>query len=244
MHETDDLQRETLRVAFVPGVTLARWSRAWAERMPAVALDILPTAEAEQAAALHNGTADVSFVRLPVDRDGLHVIPLYNEKPVVVVPGEHPFVLFDEVPAEELAHETMLPETDAWASVGGDLALAVELVAAGTGLLELPMSLARLHHRRDVEYRVVTDRPETTIALAWRADDESPLIEEWIGVVRGRTPRSSRGTAPEASAPQPAPAKSGPPNTPASGGRAPTANRGRHAKAPGKRPRPKRRRGR
>ena len=38
----------------------------------------------------------------------------------------------------------------------------------------------------------VTDAEGTTIGLAWRINDPHPLIDEFIGVVRGRTVNSSR----------------------------------------------------
>ena len=53
--------------------------------------------------------------------------------------------------------------------------------------------------RKAVRGRPVTDAEETQIALAWRADSRSDLlasrIEEFIGIVRGRTARSSRSPA-------------------------------------------------
>ena len=39
---------------------------------------------------------------------------------------------------------------------------AIELVAAGVGVLVVPQSLARLHHRRDLAYRPLTDAPQST----------------------------------------------------------------------------------
>ena len=39
---------------------------------------------------------------------------------------------------------------------------AVETVAAGTGIVILPMSVARLHHRKDVVTRPVVDLAPTT----------------------------------------------------------------------------------
>jgi hypothetical protein len=56
----------------------------------------------------------------------------------------------------------------------------------------LPMSVARLHHRKDVVHRPVVDLPVTTVALAWRADHDDERSQRFVGVVRGRTPRSSR----------------------------------------------------
>ena len=72
---------------------------------------------------------------------------------------------------------------------------AIELVAAGVGLLLVPQSLARLHHRKDLTYRPVTDAPESRIALSWPEDRTTDLVEDFIGIVRGRTVNSSRGRA-------------------------------------------------
>jgi DNA-binding transcriptional LysR family regulator len=78
-----------------------------------------------------------------------------------------------------------------WPPMG--VAEAVEVVAAGTGVAIVPMSLARLHQRKDTAYRPVRDLPPTTVALAWLVDNEDPRVQSFIGIVRGRTERSSRG---------------------------------------------------
>jgi hypothetical protein len=70
---------------------------------------------------------------------------------------------------------------------------AIELVAAGIGLLVVPQSLARLHHRRDLTYRPVADAPASEVALSWPEDRHTDLVEEFIGIVRGRTVNSTRG---------------------------------------------------
>ncbi|MFD5540600.1 LysR substrate-binding domain-containing protein, partial [Streptomyces sp. NPDC127079] len=70
---------------------------------------------------------------------------------------------------------------------------AVELVAAGVGLLVVPQSLARLYHRRDLTYRPLTDGPRSTVALSWPEEATTDLVEDFIGIVRGRTVNSSRG---------------------------------------------------
>jgi hypothetical protein len=56
----------------------------------------------------------------------------------------------------------------------------------------VPMSVARLHHRKDLTYRPVTDVAESQIGLAWLSGTSDPRIETFIGIVRGRTERSSR----------------------------------------------------
>jgi hypothetical protein len=69
-------------------------------------------------------------------------------------------------------------------------------------VLIVPQSLARLHHRRDLVYRPVTDAPTCAVALAVPDGPQPALVEEFIGVVRGRQPSSSRGRA------EPAPKRS------------------------------------
>lgn len=124
------------------------------------------------------------FVRLPIDRDGLHVIPLYEEQPVVVVPKDHPLAEFDEVSLDDLAGEPIPPDPES--ADAGD-----RTVWAG-GLWLTPQSVARTQSRKDLAILPLTDAETTTIGLAWRMGDDNPLIEEFIGIVRGRTVNSSR----------------------------------------------------
>ena len=69
---------------------------------------------------------------------------------------------------------------------------AMETVAAGTGIAILPMSVARLYHRKDVVHRPVTDLDPTTVALAWLVERDDERAQRFVGVVKGRTARSSR----------------------------------------------------
>jgi hypothetical protein len=78
----------------------------------------------------------------------------------------------------------------------------------------VPLSVARTHSRRDLIHRPVTDLDPTEIALAWLVDNPNELIEEFIGIVRGRTANSSRTAASRGSSeqgPKAAPAKKRPP---------------------------------
>lgn len=173
-----------LRVGHVPGVTLTKWRTRWAERLRDT-LETVEVAEADQRRVLVDDEVDMCLVRLPIDREGLHAIPLYDEVTVAWVDKEHPVAAFDEVTLADLADETVLLELDA---------TAIDRVNAGAVLL-VPMSVARQASRRDLVHRPVTDAPPTTIALAWRTDNDNPLVEEFIGIVRGRTANSSRTQA-------------------------------------------------
>ena len=63
---------------------------------------------------------------------------------------------------------------------------------AGTGVVILPMSVARLHQRKDVVSRVVSDLDPTTIALVWRLERDDDVTQAFVGVTKGRTANTSR----------------------------------------------------
>ena len=71
----------------------------------------------------------------------------------------------------------------------------MELVAAGIGALIVPQSLARLYQRKDLTYRPITDAPTCPVALAVPEGSTPGPVQEFIGIVRGRKPGSSRGQA-------------------------------------------------
>lgn len=195
----------TFDLLVVPGVTVDKWSRVWAQRQKAQ-LRLVPAEAADAPRLLLSAQADAGLVRLPVDRDAFHAIPLYTETTVVVVPRDHLLSAADEVIVADLADETMVIPSDdvlTWPELPAPVfshrpsttAAAVELVAANVGVLVVPQSLARLYHRRDLTYRTVTGAPTSSVALAWPRDADNDLIEEMIGIVRGRTENSTRGQA-------------------------------------------------
>src|SRR6478736_5454960 len=101
---------QPFRVEFVPGVTPDKWLRVWAQRRPDSPLEAVPVEDADALAHLRDGTASMVLLRLPVEREGLHVIPLYEEIPVVVVAKEHPVAAFDEVDVADLADEVLMQD--------------------------------------------------------------------------------------------------------------------------------------
>ncbi len=194
----------SFRLAYVPGVTPSKWVRIWNERLPDVPLHLVTVSAAEAGDVLRDGGADAGLVRLPVDRTVLSAIPLYTETTVVVVPKDHVVAAVDEVSTEDLAEEIVLHPLDdvlGWERPPGlpaferpaTTADAVELVAAGIGLLVVPQSLARLHHRKDLTYRPITGAPESGVVLSWPGEATTDLVEDFIGIVRGRTVNSTRG---------------------------------------------------
>jgi DNA-binding transcriptional LysR family regulator len=196
----------SLTVGYVPGATPAKWARTWAQRHPTVPLTLVGVIAANAADAVRTGTVDVALLRVPTDTSGLAVIPLYEEMTVVVVPADHLLSAADELTAADLDDQPRLIPLDNvvdWLQAPGtgsdhrpeNTEAAIELVAAGVGVLIVPQSLARLHHRKDLTYRPITDAPTCVVALAVPEGPQSELVEQFIGIVRGRTPGSSRGQA-------------------------------------------------
>lgn len=189
-----------LRIGYVPGVTLTKWRRVWAERFPRQPLDVIEVTEEGQRQAVLDGAVDMCFARQPIDIDDLHFIPLYDEVTVVWAAKDHPIAAFDEVSLDDLKDEDVRDSYDQT-----DIDAAVAEVA----VLRVPLSIARTHNRRDLVHRPITDAPPSTVGLAWLRSNEHPLIQEFVGVVRGRSPQSSRTTSerkartPERSQPRP-----------------------------------------
>ena len=171
-----------------------------------------------------NPFAHMSIVRPdrePASTDGekYHSIRLYEELPVVILPVDHVLTVLDEVPVEELAEEFLLqPASDipayeevsrAWRESAGRILPEgltdkenIELVAAGVGLYIVPMSIARFYHRKDLTYRPVAGLDLYPVYLVWprapkgepRSEELEALLQDFIGIVRGRTATSERGS--------------------------------------------------
>ncbi|MFE5407435.1 LysR family substrate-binding domain-containing protein [Microbacterium sp. NPDC056569] len=196
----------TFALGAIPGATPGKWIDIWKERMPQTALELVPLPVADQRRALRDGEVDAAIVRLPLDKEGLHVIPLYDEVPVVVCAKEsHLTAADEELDAADLVGEVLIVPQDDVLGIAlpgtlaprfappADTAEAIATAAAGVGIVVVPMSLARLHHRKDVDYRPLREGPMSTVALAWDAERTTPAVEALVGIVRGRTANSSRG---------------------------------------------------
>ncbi|MFG2915333.1 LysR family substrate-binding domain-containing protein [Kitasatospora sp. NPDC048298] len=217
----------SFRLVYVPGVTPGKWVRVWSERLPDVPLDLLAVPFGDAERTLREGGADAGLVRLPVDKDVLSAIPLYTETTVVVFPKDHWLAAAEEVPLADLAEEVVFHPLDdslgfTAETLPGRPAIArpdstedaIELVAANVGVLLVPQSLARLHHRRDLTYRPVVEAPQSQVALSWPQERTTDLVEEFIGIVRGRTVNSSRGRGAGQAAPEDRPGKAAAPRKP------------------------------
>lgn len=199
-----------LKIAYVAGVMPGKWIDRWRARLEEHPLEIFQyDVAAAYLALLVEGEADLVFIRwtgespassvATDDKPALHVIPLYEEVGVVCAPKDHDIEYFDDVvPAEAVEGQNFF-NVDEFGPK-----MTMELVSTGAGLAVMPMSLARLHRRKDVVSKSLEGAPTTSVGLAWlrvdpvnpdpraEATESNPLVAEFIGIVRGRTASSSR----------------------------------------------------
>ncbi len=199
----DAVEPHSFRLGAVPGATPGKWIDTWKLRMPSTPLELVPIDAAAQIEALEE--LDAALIRLPLHDDSLHVITLYDELPVVVAAADSHLMAVEELTAADLSGEVLItPQDDVLGPLDlpGTLAPsfpplastadAIATAATGVGIVVVPMSLARLHRRKDVDYRPLLGGPSSTVALVWPKDRTTEDIEVFVGIVRGRTRNSSR----------------------------------------------------
>lgn len=179
-----------MRLTFVEGASPDKWLRVWRDRHRHDPIEAVPVAENDQFAALDAGDADLAIVRVDDSADSTtaarargFALELYRERSVVVVPRDHVYADATEL---SLADVDECDLTPAQATVAETLAVT----AAGVGVVVLPMSVARVYHRKDLVPIELSDGAEWPVLLVWR--DDSELIQDFVGITRGRGANSSR----------------------------------------------------
>ncbi|NLA65662.1 MAG: hypothetical protein GX862_07020 [Leucobacter sp.] len=146
------------------------------------------------------------------DHQHRHAVRLYAETVALVVSADHELAAQDEVDLEDLALVPLLDHPDhaaqwpaplpwqdpSWAPT--DSLTTLELVATGLGGALLAQPLARhLSSKRAHKVLTVTHGgqsllPGTEIWATWAASRDADDVQHLIGVLRGRTSRSSRAS--------------------------------------------------
>ena len=233
MQTADALQRRArvagregqhFTVGFMPGVIVTPAVRMLEQRFPGLRVDVVRTSWDDQVEMVHDGRVDASFVRPPVPRRGLTLIPLFREPRVVALPASHYLAGRDVVLVADLAPLDLMQDPDAvpeWrdlVAVARPTALSIdrvglptphtveeklEHVAAERGIVVLPESTALFYTRPDVVYRYVADLPPGEVALAFEARRSSPPLDALAQTAAELFCRESDGEPPPAPAEPP-----------------------------------------
>ena len=213
-----------MRLGFVRGAAPNRWAKRW-QQVTGAPLELVPVSShfghpdraATEVDVLIERTrpgqrpAETTPRDVPAARHALH---LYTEALALVIDADHELASSTEVTLEELAlitlvdhpdHDTSWPAAQPWSDpawMPAHARAAMDLVATGAGAILLPLPLAR-HLSSKREHAVVpvrTDRPAADMWATWAVDHDTDDVQQLIGVMRGRTARSSRGPAEQAHA--------------------------------------------
>ncbi len=200
--------RGRLEIGFVSSATLSLLPPAlqrFRERFRGVELDLRELASVEQVEALYEGEIRVGLVRLPMRAPGIRFEPILAEPLVVALPAGHSLEDSRAIPLDEVAGLPLIffqrrlepgshsQIVELLGRVGAlpkvvqysvHLQTVIGLVASGIGIAILAESARRMH-REGVVYRPL-DAPDATswLGLAWLERDESPLVENFVQVVR------------------------------------------------------------
>lgn len=189
-------------VGFMPGLVVTEAVREFQRTNPEVTIQVMRTGWEDQVGVLHDGRADVSYLRRPFDAAGLSTELLFSEPRVVMLPAKHELATATGVLMNDLAAEHLLQDPAAvpeWATIAAEMRRRrgparslsrtveekLELVAVGQGIAILPLSAARFYRRVDVQFVPVTDLPPTEVHLGWEQGRESRLIAAFVATVQG-----------------------------------------------------------
>jgi DNA-binding transcriptional LysR family regulator len=187
--------------------------RTFRNCVPGVSLELHELTTHEQLQWLRDGRMDVGFVRSPIEDDIFSLEVIFAESLVVALPETHllakvksvnlrslasePFILFPRLLAPGLYDLiiSLCQQAGFSPSVTQEaiqMQTIVSLVAGGLGVAIVPESLQNLQ-RTGVVYKPIqettlkvgqTPSLSSDIAIIWRRNDTSPILQRFVEVVR------------------------------------------------------------
>jgi DNA-binding transcriptional LysR family regulator len=192
------------------GSARTRVLTAFESAYPDVTVRLLAYDLAQPAAGLLDHASDVAILRPPVDAPGICLEPVSQEPRVFVLASGHPLA---SRPSLTLADVAGLPWVaaplsadgcapaafrDDWLMVprpGGDVPVIGaeartieewrELIAAGRGISLCPASSEAFSARPGIVFVPARGVPDTSLCVAWRADDLRPAVLGFVKVAAG-----------------------------------------------------------
>ncbi|HXB48611.1 MAG TPA: LysR substrate-binding domain-containing protein [Streptosporangiaceae bacterium] len=201
--------QRTFTIGFMPGLIVTDAVRAMQGRHPQLTVTVLRTSWDDQTEVIHDGRADVSYVRLPAVQRGLQIQPLLTEPRVAALPDDHRLAGKTTIGIADLADEHLLQDPAAvpeWRDIATELRTRrrtnapifrtveekLEHVAGGHGVVLLPLSTAAFYTRPDLSYCQVSNIPPNQVCLAWDSARRNPLIQDFATIATDYLPVGSR----------------------------------------------------
>ncbi len=176
--------------------------RAFRARAPGVELALREAPAQAQLRALVAGQLDVGFVRGAVTEPALASRRVRREPLVLAVPDDHRLAKKKRIMLSQVAHEPFVCFPRALAPALFDQLMRVcneagftphiaqeaaqldivSLVAAGFGVALVPRSV-RAAGRPGVTFKAIEGSPSVELFVAWRRDDPSPALRDFLEVL-------------------------------------------------------------
>lgn len=203
-----------IQLGFARGIAPSKWAHRW-KSVTGLPIDLVPV---DVAYGRNTAIAcDVMLERTlpgarPEGTEGpnptRHALRLYDESIALIVETGHDLAENEGVALGRAARETLLdhplhpaewPFAEPWAEpswMPQSIPALLKLVATGSGATMLPLLLARhLTNRHDhvvIPLTEAEDLPGTSVWATWDLDRDGADVQQLLGVMRGRTARSSR----------------------------------------------------
>jgi DNA-binding transcriptional LysR family regulator len=183
---------------------------ALGKELPGVVLDLRgEMLTPAQVARLVDGTLDLGLLRPPVTERAISLEVLRSEPLLAVLPESHPLASSEAIPLELLEGEPFVTYPSHFRSVVHDAvedacaahgfkptaahevaetSTLVSFVAAGLGVSLVPASVRNMTIEGAVYRPLVRDTTRVELALAWRRDDDRPVLERALDVIRSGVP--------------------------------------------------------
>ncbi|MFB4282023.1 LysR family transcriptional regulator [Nonomuraea sp. MTCD27] len=194
--EAARLARPTIHLAYPPivGTLAARIVRRLAGRTPSVGVELRAAGRGAAVRALADGEVSAAILATPAPAQFVTAARFHVTVDHLAVPVGHRLESRPRVTADELGGQVLLtPANRPWPGLPGrprlvaddDFAAALDLVAAGAGLLPIPQLLVRSIRRDDVRF-VPLDAGELriTYALAWSGEHVTPELMALVQAVQ------------------------------------------------------------
>jgi DNA-binding transcriptional LysR family regulator len=181
-----------LVVGFRAGIVVTQAVRAFAAERPEVTVEVQRLEWDEQEEFILSGRVDVAYVRQPISERGLRLVPLFAERRLAALPADHRLAQRTSLSTADLAGEPHLRYLQP-APVPGvsgpqrplrSVEEKLEHVAAGHGIIVLPLSATRYYSRPDVVYVPVVDAELDQVYLACEATRRSNLISGFLRIAQ------------------------------------------------------------
>ncbi|MFG1690026.1 LysR family transcriptional regulator [Nonomuraea sp. NPDC049269] len=194
--EAARLARPTIHLAYPPlvGALAARVARRLAGRTPAIGVELTVAGRGVASDALDRGEVSAAILTTPAPARFVTAARFHVSVDQLAVPLGHALEPRAKVVPGDLAGQVLLtPGSRAWAGLPGrsrvvaddDFAAALDLVAAGAGVLPIPQLLARTIRRDDLRF-VPLDAGDLriTYALAWARERVTPELMALVQAVQ------------------------------------------------------------